>query len=251
MSGQVNHKIRAHSKFSASGSERWLNCPASVALEEKAPPSVDSFWSREGTLAHEVLECVLLKKPVPKSFDVTDEMLNHVSKVAGKILRINYDAGGPMLVEKRVYASFIHEEMFGTCDVIIPGNDRHLHIGDFKYGAGHIVSAKKNTQLVQYALSTAESYGWDEHFDRVTMWIFQPRASEKGFDSWTIEMSELKNYWLPLWQKGVKRVLENKSKPFPGHWCHYCRARNTCPAKAETQMKKVTKLFAQTPIERR
>ena len=38
---------RAHSKLPASGSVRWLNCAASVALEEKSPPSPDTPWSLE------------------------------------------------------------------------------------------------------------------------------------------------------------------------------------------------------------
>jgi len=248
MSEEINHSERAHSKFSASGSERWLNCSASVALEEQSPPSVDNFWSKEGTLAHEVLEAVLNRAPIPDSFDVTREMISNVEKVARKIRAIQQAEGGTLLVEKRVYATFIHEEMFGTCDAIIAGNDRTLHIIDFKYGAGHIVAAEKNTQLIQYALSVAESYDWD--FDRVKMWIMQPRAGENWFKSWTITIDELKNQWLPLWQKGVARVESGRTRTFAGHWCHWCRAKNICPEKQEQRVAKVANYFNNESIER-
>jgi hypothetical protein len=241
-----NHKERAHSKFSASGSERWLNCPYSVAAEEKAPPSKDSFWSKEGTLAHECLEAKLSGKPYPTSFDVTEEMIGHVERAAAKVRAILNSFGGRMLVEKRVWATFIHPEMFGTCDVIIAGNDRTLHIIDFKYGAGHVISPVKNTQLIQYALSAAESYDWD--FDRVKHWILQPRSGTDWHKSWTIPIEELMTFWLPLWHKGVERVKRGSDRPAPGSYCHWCRAKLTCPAKTATRVEKITNEFNQSPL---
>jgi hypothetical protein len=246
----TDHKLRAHSKFSASGSQRWLNCSASVELEEAAPPSPDSKWSREGTLAHEVLECLLKRKPLPDKFDVTSEMIAHCEKAANKIHALHKAFGGTLLVEKRVYATFIHPEMFGTVDAVIAANDGTLHIIDFKYGAGHIVDPVKNTQLIQYALSVAESYGWNEHFFTVKMWILQPRAGDDWHKSWTITMTELQGKWLYVWEQGVKRVLKGGGQPMPGSHCHWCRAKTTCPAKNETRVQKIANQFLNTPLER-
>lgn len=242
-----DHKEREHSKFSASGSERWLNCPASVALEEASPPSADSFWSKEGTLAHECLEAMLLRKPLPDSFDVTQEMIDYVTQVVQKIRAIHTATGGILLVEKRVWATYIHEEMFGTCDMIVAKVDDWLHIGDFKYGAGHVVNPEKNTQLIQYALSVAESYDW--RFPKITMHIFQPRAGKNWHKRWTITMEELKDFWLPLWEKGVARCESRHAKPFPGSWCHWCRAKFTCPAKADKRAQEIRNVFETNPIE--
>lgn len=239
---------RAHSPFSASGSERWLNCSVSVGLEEKSPPSKESFWSREGTLAHEVLEAILKRKPVPNHFEVTEQMVSFVQMAADKIKAIQRAFGGVLLVEKRVFASFIHPEMFGTCDAVIAGGDGTLHIIDFKYGAGHIVKAKDNTQLIQYALSVSESYDWK--FDRVKKWILQPRAGEDWATSSLISMNELRTVWLPKWVKGVERVRLSGQKPNPGGWCHYCRAKNICPAKQEKRLEKVVNYFNDSPLER-
>ena len=233
---------RAHSKLPASGSVRWLNCAASVALEEKSPPSPDTPWSLEGTLAHECHEAELLRLPWPKSFDVTDEMRRHVMKSVNKVRALHRVVGGTLLVLKRVFGKFIHPEMFGTCDVVIAGADRELYILDFKYGAGHIVDAKDNTQLIQYALSVAESYDWD--FDFVQMYILQPRAGENWYKSWRITMTELRTKWLELFKKGVKRVELNKSKPMPGAHCHWCRAKRICPAKQEKRAQEVLDMFS-------
>ena len=241
------HGERAHSKFSASGSERWLKCPASVALEEAAPPSIDTFWSKEGTLAHEVLEKVLARQEFDLPFDVSREMLEHVNAVAAKIRAIHKASGGVLLFETRVFASFIHEEMFGTCDAIIAGANGILHIVDFKYGAGHVVDAKENTQLIQYALSAAESYDWD--FTHVSMHIMQPRGGGEWHKRWTITIKELKEFWLPLWVSGVARVERGHNKPFPGSHCHWCRAKNfNCSAKMEMRQEKISNVFESNPL---
>lgn len=234
------HGERAHSIFSASGAERWLNCPASVKLSEQAPPEPDSPWAKEGTLAHEVLEAMLNRGPLPKG--ATPEMLLHCTEVKRKILAIHQAAGGRIFIERKVYATFIHEEMFGTCDAIVAGDDGWLHIIDFKYGAGHIVDPKENPQLIQYALSVAESYDWA--FDKVTCHIMQPRGGANWHKRWVVTVKELREGWLPLWEKGVKRALDKHAKPFAGRWCHWCKARTICPLKAEQRAEKIENVFS-------
>ena len=55
---QVNHAERAHARFSASGSERWLSCPASIKAEIPYP-NTSSVFAEEGTLAHELADTAL------------------------------------------------------------------------------------------------------------------------------------------------------------------------------------------------
>lgn len=248
-----NHAERAHSKFSASGSERWLKCAASVELEEKSPPSKDNVWSLEGTKAHEVLEKFLLSNnwanlivEFKKDFSVDAAMIEHCKTTAVKVLKLAKLWQAPLLVEKRIYNSFIHDEMFGTCDVVIPVHSDVLHIMDFKYGQGHIVNPIENTQLIQYALGAAESYDWD--FETVSMHILQPRAGTTWHKTWTITMKELRTKWLPLWHRGVARIEKGGNKPFAGSWCHWCRAKFTCPAKTERRMTEITNMFLDEPI---
>lgn len=243
----IDHAERAHSRFSASGSERWLNCAYSVGAEELAPPSLGNFWSKEGTLAHEVLEALFNGGPLPDSFDVTAEMIHYCEKVVAKVKGIHKAFGGKIFIEKRVWATFIHPDMFGTCDIFIVDAQGTLHIIDFKYGVSP-VRAERNTQLIQYALSVAESYNWE--FDNIKMWIMQPRVGKTNwFNSWEITCKELQTYWLPLWEKGVARVEKGKGlKPFAGSWCHWCRAAPSCPAKQANRVQKVVSVFESVPL---
>lgn len=251
----INHKERAHSKFSASGSERWLNCAYSVALEEQAPPQAENHFAKEGTFAHEVLEKRLNGLWPEDDFLLTDEMLAYIEMVVNRVRLIAAKANAPLLVEKKVFNSDIHEEMFGTCDIIIPQVGGTLHIIDFKYGAGHIVSPIKNTQLIQYSLGVAESYDWQ--FKDALHHIMQPRSGKDWHKSWGLSIQELKTIYKPLWLKGVERVEGGRAKPFEGSWCHWCQGRTTnietgeayCPLKRIKSAQKIENVFKNSPLE--
>jgi hypothetical protein len=239
------HSLRAHSRFSASGSERWLNCAASVELEKDCP-NVSSSFADEGTKAHEILERFLLSDNWPAlireyemDFLTPPEMLTYVLMSAKKIKALAQ--GKLLLVEKKIFNTFIHEDMFGTCDVIIPDHGKKLHIIDFKYGMGHVVKPQQNTQLIQYALGAAESYDWK--FSKVEMSIIQPRVGKNWFSTWVIDMTELKTRWLPLWHKGVARVEKGNNKPFAGHWCQWCKAKQKCPVKNAVREMEISNAF--------
>ena len=47
-----------HAKLSASGSKKWINCPASIAMESKFPDE-SSEYAKEGTTAHSLGEAKL------------------------------------------------------------------------------------------------------------------------------------------------------------------------------------------------
>ena len=74
-----------HAKLSASGSERWLNCPGSVKAEE-GYASTSSPFAQEGTLAHELAEVCLREGTDPtkligtelSSKVITEEMAYYV-----------------------------------------------------------------------------------------------------------------------------------------------------------------------------
>ena len=49
-----------HAKLSASGSNRWINCPGSIVLESSFEEK-ESEYAEEGRLAHSVAELKLTK----------------------------------------------------------------------------------------------------------------------------------------------------------------------------------------------
>lgn len=248
------HNTRAHSKFSASGSERWLNCAASVELEE-GMENKTSPWAEEGTEAHEVLE-TLFKMRALKSFhsrqfadavDGSDDpMIVNAMKMVDLVYELKETLVEPeLLVEVRVYNEEIHSEMFGTVDAALVELFGTLHVLDYKYGQGHVVNPEKNTQMIQYALGLAEKFEWQ--FSDIVVHICQPRSGKNWHKEWKISIDELKA-WREIWRKGVKRVEKGGNKPFIGNWCHWCKAKTICPAQVERRQDKIGNMFDNNPL---
>src|SRR4051812_39740261 len=139
----LKHHERKHSKFSASGSERYFKCPGSVELSE-GQPDVSSSYAKEGTSAHEALETIVVDAVANKQrligklasewkwrdkFDKT--MIAHAVDATNFMLRLHSGLpGSEMLIETRVYLDFIHPEMFGTYDGAVVDHFGTLHVFD-------------------------------------------------------------------------------------------------------------------------
>jgi len=228
-----------------------VECPGSVHLSEGLPDK-DSVWSKEGTRAHEVLEQVLgaamksgsgrfagsikLKDPVPP------EMMSHAVSAANFLLTMwETTPGAELLVETRIHLDFIHPEMFGTFDGAVIEHFDTLHVFDYKYGAGHAVSPKRNLQMIFYGMGLAAKHNWN--FKTVRLWIIQPRI--KGYDGptyWEIPMFELLEY-VDFFKRAVERVVKKPKEFNEGSWCHWCKAKSICPLKRETKNIKAKALF--------
>lgn len=244
---RVEHAGRAHSKFSASGSERWMNCSGSVKLNEGIV-SKSSIWAKEGEEAHEVLEKMLKILLDPRGGDIfavparDDQMWDHGSKAASFIRAlVKKNPHAEALIETRIYLDFIHPEMFGTFDSAVVDHFGTLHIFDYKYGVGP-VSPVRNLQLIFYGMGLAYRYNWN--FKRVKLWIIQPRI--KGYEGplfWEVPILELKEKWVPEFEKGVERVERFPNKLAEGSWCHWCGAKSICPLKKDSKNKKAALVF--------
>lgn len=258
MSAKV-HGERKHSKYSASGSERWFNCQGSVALSEGLPDK-DSKWSLEGTRAHEVLEELFVSarevgatKIGHASFDrrTPHEMVSHGVNAANFILGLHARSpGSELLIETRIHLSFIHPEMFGTFDGAVVDYFGTLHVFDYKYGAGHAVSPgtleKPNLQMLFYGIGLAHQYGWD--FKRARLWIVQPRI--RGYDGpqfLEMPIATLKGH-VQQFKRAVERVEKNPTKYTEGSWCHWCKAKGKCPLKQEAKNDRARSAFMNVPL---
>lgn len=239
----MKHQERKHSPYSASGAERWFECPGSIKLSEGIPDK-DSVWSLEGTHAHEVLENFLrkwqgldllpVKSPLPA-------MRIHVEKAGAFILGIYGKAKGSRLVsETRVHLPFVHPEAFGTLDASVVEYFGTLHVIDFKYGAGVLVSAKENLQMIFYAMGVAHQHGWD--FQRVRLWILQPRIGNGEPTFWDISIGELKAY-VDVFKRAVERVEKEPDTFVEGKHCWFCKAKGVCPLKQDLKFKKAKEIF--------
>lgn len=252
-SGPTGHAVRAHSKFSASGAERWFKCPGSVELSEGLPDKT-SVWAEEGTKAHEVLEVVLRgqiakKRVVVSPIGTPTEMSLHAFRAASFILGLHdRTPDSEVLVETRIYLDFIHPEMFGTFDGAVIDHFGTLHVFDYKYGAGHMVSPTNNLQMIFYGIGLAHKYQWN--FERVRLWIIQPRI--KGYDGplfWDLSIRELREY-IHDFKQAVDRVKKQPETFVEGSWCHWCKAKSVCPIKQEAKLDKIKSVFTMQPFKK-
>lgn len=245
---------KAHAKFSASGSERWLKCPGSIALSKNAPPQVESKYATEGTLAHECLELMLTAPDpikIPAKFD--DDMVNHAISAAQWIKE---QAGDDMLLaETRVDTSpFTCEGQFGTVDAAIVREFGKLTVIDYKYGSGILrepggEDGKGDSQLIMYALGL--SYQYHHNFSEVELVIIQPRAYHETGEfirSVTYPMHHLLE-WAKVFKLGVMACNQPKARLKAGGWCRFCPAGPICPEIKETAMRDAQIVFANNAIE--
>lgn len=219
---------KTHAKLSASGAERWLNCPGSIKLSEGMPEQPESAAALEGTKAHECLEVFLhegsnmglMRLRNPK---YPDEMLEHTEAAARHILTQTVLAKAKLLIEVPVDMSFISEDMGGTLDSARIEEFGTLTVTDFKYGYKE-VSPVNNPQLIIYALGIAQEY--DYNFDDVVLEIIQPRGG--GINTFAMTLNELRK-WEDTLKEGVAKVNSADPELKPGKWCHFCKARAVCP----------------------
>ena len=224
-----------HSPLGASGADRWMTCPGSVALTNKfGMPEVDEdpVWTREGTAMHEILNTCLAEGLEPWEFlgqkienvEITAELtdavqvgVDHVRSLTTPIAKLflEYPISSP-----------IHPMFYGTLDVGIV-YDSIIHIVDFKGGAGIVVDVEHNPQFMYYAFGLLQHY---PDVRRVILHVVQPRAfhADGPVRSWEISADDL-NAWVydelvPAMQRaGRDETLE------AGDHCRFCPAKLLCP----------------------
>lgn len=234
-----------HAKLSASGAKKWLNCPASIALESGFPDTV-SAYAAEGTAAHALGEAKLRLAinqitrvqyhKLIKDLEITEDMEEYTDAYRDFVLeRYNALQGrfsdATLQLEQRLDFSEWVPGGFGTGDALIIGGDT-IEIIDLKYGQGVKVSAQENPQLRLYALGAVSEYGFLFDIQKISTAIFQPRLDN-------IDTEELTCEELLRWGKDVipKAVLADKGSDECHAGCHcddgFCKARPICRAYAE------------------
>src|SRR5579859_597891 len=166
----------AHAKLSASGSERWMNCPGSIKLSTNVPEPSESKYAVEGTKAHELFELWLNHAITTEKTFVIPEgypkgMVEAVKTGVKADLKIWNENDRPELhAERKVSLGFIDKDRWGTLDTRIVDHFGKLFVLDYKHGSGipvDVVDQEKtstpfnhNTQLIYYALASAHEYDY-------------------------------------------------------------------------------------------
>lgn len=237
--------LPTHSKLGASSTHRWFNCPGSVALIASTAvegEDTGSEHSRRGTLAHDIAALCLkngadaweyveaqLDYPAPYEREDADAVQEYLDAIRKEIAELK----PVVLIEERFHLADVHKDFFGTTDCTLIGAAQ-AQVWDYKHGVGVVVEAKKNTQLMQYAVGAL--YGtdaWNDDAFPVELNICQPRAfhPDGPIRSWWTTVGDLKRWLNDGWLAAAKRT---EQEPFlqPGSWCNttFCPRRLNCPA---------------------
>ena len=242
----------AHARLSPSGAERWLQCPASIRMEDAFPKDdKGSVYAQEGTLAHTLGEIeagrefgkvddkTYLKKhkawlKEAQAFGLSGEQLGemaaHIEDYVSLIReRLARRPRSEVLLEQRMDSGV--PTCWGTSDTVIV-SPTHVEIIDLKYGQGIAVSAEGNPQLRLYGLGALDTFGdvlGDTEMVYVT--VFQPRLD-------ALSTEEIPAADLRTWRSAILPVAESAlgdDAPFgPSEdACRWCAASGQCRPQME------------------
>ncbi len=255
----VTSEVKDHATYSASGAARWLGCPGSIKLCEKAPPQRESPYAVEGTEAHACLEFLLKNRHNLKAalFSAARKYDSDMIEHAKTALEWAEDrqislSGSVLLCEQKVDSSpFTCKGQFGTLDISLVQEFGRLVVIDYKYGAGVAVNpegddGRGNPQLIYYALALSHEY--DHNFADVELVVIQPRAYHESGDvirSFVMSMEELLS-WGYTFQQGVWATKKPDPKLFSGAWCKFCPAATICPELKTKALAQAQVVFSDT-----
>lgn len=187
-----------------SGADRWTTCTASpkyIFDNWDKIPDQDTNFSREGTTAHEVAAAMLQNRqprekdnytcPVPIEPEMRWHAFNYWDYVTGLIEDFSIT-----FVETK-FPLWYNPSRNALVDFGVIQNSG-LHIVDYKYGEGVIVSPVNNLQGMIYARSLVEneiarSEGLPRDDWPVTIHIYQPRTrDDKPAHAWETTWGEVK-----------------------------------------------------------
>jgi hypothetical protein len=245
-----------HALLSPSSSQRWLNCPPSARMGEHIEDTT-SIFAEEGTDAHTLSEYkinkalgLVVENPKANLKYYDEAMDDHTDGYAIYILELyemakskNKDA--LILTEQQLDISKFVPDCKGTGDCIILA-DKTLHVIDFKYGQGVLVSSENNTQMMLYALGALEMFSSLYEIDQVLITVYQPRLS--NISTHTIETTELLNWAENYLKPQALLAHEGKGEFQSGEHCRFCKVKATCRKRAKDNLELAKYDFRSPPL---
>lgn len=212
---------------------------------EKDIPNVDSEDAALGTAQHECAAFCLrheypgysASKCIGMKFhdiEIDEEMAEYVQVYVDQIRELS--EGFDLFVEQRLPIGHITLEPngFGTGDAIII-QDTTLCVSDAKFGYNKVY-ARRNPQLMLYALGALHLFGALFSIEKVVLRIHQPRIEH--YDEWECSRAELEEFADEMRFKAqfVWRLLRGEVQFKPDEdlvpsdkACQWCRAKASCP----------------------
>lgn len=246
-----------HALLSASSAHRWLHCTGSPLLEKEFPDTT-SVYAQEGTLAHELCELKLKKYTTVMPKGTYTRAHNKIMKselwqneMEGtseayleyvKEIMLACEIAPAVLIEKRVDFSRYVPEGFGTADCLMLAGDT-LHVIDYKHGKGVVVDAAHNPQMMLYALGAMDELSLLYRFKSVHMVIVQPRVN--NISEFTMTADELRDWGETAVKPKAEAAMSGNGEFEAGDWCRFCRAKQQCKTRYESNDSLYPELSAQ------
>lgn len=249
-----------HAFLSASSSHRWLACPPSAKLcaevEEQESP-----YAQQGTDAHELCQYLVEKALGREVADPTSDLEwydsemqecaeGYCSFVIEQIARAKEHCPDPLIcIEQKLDYSRWVQDGFGTGDCVIVADDT-LHIIDFKYGLGVLVTASGedgtgNSQLKCYALGALDTFGDLYAIKHIRLSIYQPRRAH--VDTFELSTEELLKWADEVLAPTARLAYEGGGEFNAGEHCRFCRIKATCRKRAAYSLELAKYEFAEAP----
>lgn len=250
----------AHALLGPSGASRWMACPPSARACEHVEDK-NSDYAKEGTLAHEIGELKLRRKLMPHVISAQkfgakmkkikahelyqEEMQGYTDDYVDFVMEAycSADVAPFVAIEQQVsYDSYVPEG-FGTADCILIYDDT-LHIIDFKYGKGVLVSAEENKQMLLYALGAYLEYSLLYDFKHIIMSIAQPRMD--NMDTWECSVDYMLEFAEQAKEKG-QLAYDGDGEFESGEHCRFCGIKTICRTRADTNLELAAYEFKKPP----
>lgn len=224
----------AHSPLGASGAERWMNCPGSVALlkQLKLPETDEPDYRKEGTAAHEAA-CKCLRENLDAwelinqefaGVKITSEMVDAI-QVYIDVCRPLMVPGAHVMIEYGI-SHPVHKDFYGTVDFAVILADL-LEVNDYKNGAGVVVEVEWNPQIMYYAYGILKDH---PEVKRVRLRIVQPNGfhPDGPVRLWEIDAATIREWAEKELLPAMDRA-EMDARLDAGPWCRFCPAKLVCP----------------------
>jgi hypothetical protein len=219
-----------------SSAKRVINCPGSVALAQRMPPSPSSSYADEGTLLHRVIEQYLSGAidsfeaalgDTEGTAELTEALISEKLVPALATLdTIDPDNAMDYALEAQVSFGPRIPGVFGSVDLIGKIGRRAIVL-DWKFGSGVMVRAEENAQGLFYAAAAMRTpaLAWAfEDTDEIEIIIVQP----PHVDRWVTTFARVGKFERQL-SAAIKKALKPNATINPGDHCRWCPAKAICP----------------------
>ena len=261
-----------HSLLGASGMSRWVHCPGSFRLSQKAPPRRASIHAATGTLAHSFIEELITESADPRQgLALSPTIIGSTHQVETHAVTVDEDFvdGVNMMLDYVAQAAMNYALMVTEMKVVLDGYMDHpppvklfgrLDVGlldpasetaeiiDFKNGSGILISPIDNDQLLYYAagfLAYIKANLPSTKIKRIRLTVVQPhaRVSEK-IRSWDIDVADVILWTWDVLNPAVEVCASDDAPLHTGPWCRFCPASIICPKLIEAAQEMAKKDFA-------